>query len=362
MTTINQYIPQVAFHPGETLSEKLNELGMGPKEFAIRTGKPEKTIIAIIKGKSSITAEMAVQFELVLNIPANFWLNMQRNFDEFIAREGRKEELMASISWVKQFPISEMINKGWLPMNKSMESRTSDLLAFFGLSSHHAWEGYYIKQQLKVSFRISLAHTKEPYAISAWLRKGDLQAAELPPIGYDGKKFKDALPVIKSVMAEHPVDFLKRLQSICLAVGVKVVYTPCLPKAPIAGSTRWINDTPLIQLSGRYKRNDSFWFIFFHEVGHIILHGKKDIFLEEIEYSDFDKKKEEAADNFAVKWTLTKEEEQEIIGSEPLTEPEIESFAKKFNTHPGIIIGRLQHDGKIPYGFGRQFIKPVEFN
>jgi HTH-type transcriptional regulator / antitoxin HigA len=96
MATINQYIPQVAFHPGETLSEKLDELGMGPKEFAVRTGKPEKTIIAIIKGKSSITAEMAVQFEHVLKIPAHFWLNIQRSHDEFVAREERKAVLTAS--------------------------------------------------------------------------------------------------------------------------------------------------------------------------------------------------------------------------------------------------------------------------
>jgi addiction module HigA family antidote len=105
MANINQYIPQVAFHPGETLSEKLNELGMGPKEFAVRTGKPEKTIIDIIKGKSSITAEMAVQFENVLKIPAHFWLNMQRGHDEFVAREERKTILSESISWAKLFPI-----------------------------------------------------------------------------------------------------------------------------------------------------------------------------------------------------------------------------------------------------------------
>jgi addiction module HigA family antidote len=362
MANINQYIPQVAFHPGETLSEKLDEIGMGPKEFAVRTGKPEKTIIAIIKGKSSITAEMAVQFEHVLKIPAHFWLNMQRSFDEFVAREERKTLLTGSIGWAKQFPIAEMIKKGWLPQNKSIESRTSDLLAFFSISNHVAWEDYYLKQQLKIAFRISLAHTKEPYAISAWLRKGDLQAAELSANDYNVKNFKDALPDIKSVMVKHPADFSIKLQSICLAAGVKVVYTPSLPKAPINGSTRWLNDTPLIQLSGRYKRNDIFWFTFFHEAGHIILHGKKDIFLEKIDYSDFDKNKEEEADNFAIKWTLTKEEEQEIIDSARLTEADIKFFAKKFNTHPAIIIGRLQHDELIPYGLGRQFIKPVEFN
>lgn len=362
MAKLNQYIPQIAFHPGETLSEKLEELGMGPKEFAVRTGKPEKTIIAIIKGESSITADMAVKFEHVLKIPARFWLNMQCNYDEFLAREKRKTILTESISWAKKFPLTDMIKKGWLPGNKSIENRTSDLLVFFSISNHSAWKDYYLNQQLKVAFRISLAQTKEPYAISAWLRRGDLQASEIKADDYNEKNFKDALPEIKSVMAKHPHDFAKKLQSICLSAGVKVVYTPRLPKAPIAGSTRWLNDIPLIQLSGRYNRNDSFWFTFFHEAGHIILHGKKDIFLEKIDYSDYDINKEQEADNFAIRWTLTKEEEQEIIDAAPLTETDIKSFAKKFNTNPAIIIGRLQHDRLISYGLGRNFLKPIDFN
>ncbi len=60
---------------------------MGPKEFALRTGKPEKTITAILKGDSSITPAMAVQFENVTKIPAHFWINHQRGYDEYIARE-----------------------------------------------------------------------------------------------------------------------------------------------------------------------------------------------------------------------------------------------------------------------------------
>ena len=87
MATKNQYIPQSYPHPGETLEEKLQEIGMVSKEFKIRTGIPEKTVCAIIKGKNSITAEMAVQFESVTKIPANFWLNSQRLYDEYVARE-----------------------------------------------------------------------------------------------------------------------------------------------------------------------------------------------------------------------------------------------------------------------------------
>ena len=194
-----------------------------------------------------------------------------------------------------------------------MKKSWSCSIRWIQITLNRAWEDYYLKQRLKVAFRISLAHTKEPYAISAWLRKGDLQAAELSAKDYNEKNFKDALPVIKSLMAKHPADFSKKLQSICLSSGVKVVYTSCLTKAPIAGSARWHNDTPLIQLSERYKRNDSFWFTFFHEAGHIILHGKKDIFLEKIDYSDFDKNKEKEADNFAIKWIHTKEENRKLL-------------------------------------------------
>ena len=255
--------------------------------------------------------------------------------------------------------MSKLIKQQCLPQRETALEKTSELLTFFGISNHKAWEGYYLKQQLKVAFRISLAHTKEPFAISAWLRKGELQAAELSAKIYSEKKFKDQLTEIKSLMAKHPSDFLNKLQTLCLGAGVKVVYTPCLPKAPINGATRWMNDTPLIQLTGRFKRNDSFWFTFFHEAGHILLHGKKDIFLENISYSEYDKHKEKEADDFAIKWTLTEEEEYEIINEMPLDVNDIKKFSKKFNTHPAIIIGRLQHNQILPYSFGRQFFESI---
>lgn len=362
MTKHNQYYPQSRPHPGETLSEKLEEMEMGAKEFSLRVGKPEKTIIAILKGKSSITPEMAIQFENVTKVPASFWMNHQRSYDEYIARVKHEKVIKEAAPWVRQFPVAEMIKKGWLPSVNTLQEKTIEMLAFFGFSNHTAWEDYYFKQQLKVTFRISLAQTKEPYAISAWLRKGELQADDLQSNEYSEKKFKEALPKIRSIMAAHPDGFFNQLQSICLEAGVKVVYTPCLNKAPINGSARWLNDTPFIQLTGRYNRNDIFWFTFFHEAGHILLHGKKDIFLENLDYSDKDMKREQEADEFAVKWTLTKDGEAEIVAAAPLSEEDVLKFARKFNTHPAIIIGRLQHKRLIPFTAGKQFIVPVEFD
>ncbi len=357
----NQFFPQTVPHPGGTLAEKLEEMGMGPKEFALRTGKPEKTIIAILNGQSSITPDMAIQFENVTKIPAHFWMNHQRGYDEFIARKKHKAVIAGAVPWAKAFPLAEMIKKNWLPAVTTKEEKTDALLSFFGIANHHAWTDYYLNQELKVAFRISLHNTSNPFSISAWLRKGDLQAAAMEVPAYDKVKFRQNLEQIKELMAAQAEGYFRALQKICLHAGVKVVYTPCIAKAPISGATRWIGDTPLVQMSGRYKRNDVFWFTFFHEAGHILLHGKKDIFLEQVDYDDKDIEKEKEANDFAVKWTFSEAEEEQFMTevSDLRNEDNILEYAQKFNTHPAMIAGRLCHKGLVNYAFAHKFFTPV---
>ena len=363
MTKRNEYIPQTVSHPGLTLREKLEELGMSQKEFSVRTGKPEQTIVKVINGESSLTPDMAVQFESVLGIPANFWLKRQQNYDEAVARGKRRDVLVSGRDWARLFPCAKMTQLGWLPKTEEHEQKVEALLCFFGISGHQAWDDYYCGLTLKVSFRISLAHSREPYAISAWLRQGELEAAKLVAPSFSAKTFKTKLESIKKVMAEHPDDFFLLLQQLCLEAGVKVVYTQCLPKAPIHGSTRWMLDnTPLIQLSARYNQNDRFWFTFFHEAGHILLHGRKYISLEDDCFEAEDKAKEAEADAFAVRWTFSEEEERAVIASGALTESDISDFAQKFGTHPAMIIGRFHHKKLLPYHIGRKFIQPVHFD
>ena len=303
MAIRNQYNPESIPHPGITLSEKLSEMEMGPKEFALRSGKPEKTIIAILSGKSAITPDMAIQFEMVTKIPATYWMNHQGGYDEYIARIKRQKEIKAAHSWSTKFPVDEMIDLGWLPKLKNDDEKTNELLSYFGFASHKAWEKYYFKQQLKVAFQISLSESNKPHAISSWLRKGELQAKNLNANNYTKTKFKNALPVLKAIAQNKKLISFEELQQICLDNGVKVVHTPVLKDAPINGATRWIKDTPLIQLSNISKLNDNFWHTFFHEVAHIILHGKKEIFLENLTFNQRTKIKEKEADEFARKWT-----------------------------------------------------------
>lgn len=360
MATFRKFVPQVRFHPGITLSEKLEEMEMSIKEFAVRTSKPEKTIFAIIGGKSSVTPDMAVAFESVTKIPVHFWLNKQRGYDEYIARKRREEQLALDYEWARTFPLSKMMELGWIPSVTTAEDKVKVLLSFFQVSTVKAWEDYYMNQQLKVTFRISLGGTKEPHAISAWLRRGEIQAAEMDVPEYSEKALREAIPAMKSLCAEHPSDFAKRLQELCAGAGVKLVYTPCLPKAPINGSTRWLNNVPCIQMTGRYKRNDIFWFTFFHELGHILLHGKKDVFLEDIEYADKQKGKEDEADAFSSRILLPQSAENEIIKHGDFSPETIRNYAVKYGVHPAVIVGRLQHKKVIPFTANANMVEKVE--
>lgn len=206
-TKRNQYHPETVSHPGTTLSEKLAEMHMGSKEFAVRTGKPEKTISSVLSGESAITPDMAVLFEDVLNIPANFWLTRQKHYDEAVARMKRSESINQSLDWAKLFPYADMAKLSWVTATRNPGERVEYLFKFFGIGNKDAFEDYYFKQKLKVSFRVSLAHTKRPYAFAAWLRQGELQSTSIGCSGYDPKILLGNLPRIKEIMANQPEDF-----------------------------------------------------------------------------------------------------------------------------------------------------------
>ena len=95
MEARNQYNPRTVSHPGKTLLAKIQEIGMSVREFALRSAKPEKTILAVIKGDSSITPDMVVIFENVTQIPAHFWLARQRNYDEYLAKNRMEQRIEA---------------------------------------------------------------------------------------------------------------------------------------------------------------------------------------------------------------------------------------------------------------------------
>ena len=78
--------PDTAIPPGETIKETIEFLGMTQTELAARMGRPLKTINEIIKGKTMITPETAIQLERVLGISADYILRLEQFYRKTLAR------------------------------------------------------------------------------------------------------------------------------------------------------------------------------------------------------------------------------------------------------------------------------------
>ncbi|MBN1339710.1 MAG: HigA family addiction module antidote protein [Bacteroidales bacterium] len=333
--------------PGDTIQETLDEIGMSQQELSERMGRHKKTINEIIKGIAPITAQTAIQLERVLGIDASFWLNREQQYREELERIEQEENLENAAEWVKRFPATIMKKRGLIADVNDIKQIANQVLRYFGIASPKEWDSIYT--QTSVAFRISLAHVSEPEAISVWLRYGEIMLARMELPEFNKEAFKKALGNVLELACEHPDGFNETLVQLCKECGVGLVYTQSFSHAPINGAVRWFRNNPLMQLSDRYKTNDKFWFDFFHEAGHILLHGKRDVFLEHDIEMETNKTKEKEADNFAARILIPENVYRQLNNFGHFNEDIIRSIACKNRIHPGILVGRLQHDGLIKY-------------
>jgi HTH-type transcriptional regulator/antitoxin HigA len=339
------YRPDYAVLPGDSLAEALESVSMTQKELAGRMGRPLKTINEIVKGKAAITAETALQLERVLGTPAGFWLNLERNYREALARQAETERLKQGLAWITHFPTRAMQKAGWLKASGGVE-QLQELLNFFGIASPDQWNGLW--GEAKVAYRESAAFTSDAGAVAAWLRRGELSAQGIACQPYNEEKFRKALHAARGLTGAPPDTFQSELRGLCADAGVAVVLVRELPKVRVSGATRWMSPTKaLIQLSLRYKTDDQLWFSFFHEAGHVLLHGKRAVFIED-GTSPKDAKEAEA-DVFAADVLIPRDEFERIRAAHPLSEARVRNFAAEIGVAPGIIVGRLQHDGLLPF-------------
>jgi len=341
----NQYIPDDVSPPGETLLEVLESRGMSQSELADRTGRPTKTINEIIKGKAAITPETAIQFELALGVPATFWNKRERDYREFLAKKKEIERLESQADWLDRIPYRAMANAGWFPRSSNKSEQLLQVLMFFAVASPGSWNEVWQNQH--ALFRQSSRFEIDMGAVAAWLRKGELEAQQVRCEEFDPSRFRDVLFAVRALTRELPQNFAQVLVDECSRAGVCVVFVPELPKTRVWGSARWLSNTcALIQLSLRYKFDDHLWFTFFHEAGHILLHGKRDFFIDRDEQGTNDRESE--ADAFARDWLIPPDTYRTFRRRGAISCAAIGRFAYEIGVAAGIVVGRLQHDDLLP--------------
>lgn len=350
-----EYLPNHAVPPGATLTEVLGERGMSQTELAQRTDLSPKHINRIVKGHVQISTDVAIRLERVTDVPARLWLNLEATYREHLARLD-ESALVDDLPLLDDLPIASMVKLGILTKRLGRFDRLREVLMYLGVANRNAW----IKtlNSLEASFRMSKAHRCNPAAVAVWLRMGEIEAAKINCAPWNRSRFREVLTEVRGLTrVGDPAVWQPRLVELCAGAGIAFVAVPEVDGARTHGAARWLTpDKGLIQLSIRGKWSDVFWFSFFHEASHILDRSKKPIFLSG---RDKDSPAERKADRFAQNFLIPPSHADELRSLR--SSVDVEDFAAFVGIHPGIVVGRLHHEGLWNYSQGHTLRSRLRF-
>jgi len=350
------FAPDWLAPPGDTIADVLEERGWTQAELARRLGYTEKHVSQLINGKAAITEDTASRLERVLGSTAGFWLRKEATYRERLERQQFAQRCAGWVDWLDRLPIKELMAQGIVSKARLVEKNKPVLveacLRFFGVASPDEWEGVYVAD-LKAQYRRSRAEQSDLAAIATWLRLGEKQAEGWDAPKFDRARFVEALREIRLLTTQPPQVFEPQMKRLLRDAGVTLALVPAIPRAHVSGVARWLSPSrPLIQMSLYGKTNDRFWFTFFHEAAHILLHGtsaqeRKVVFLDDPDGGESENTLENEANRWAADFLIPPADAREL----PLLKAKtsVLVFANRLSIHPGIVVGRLQHEGIVPY-------------
>ncbi|MCD4824548.1 MAG: helix-turn-helix domain-containing protein [Phycisphaerae bacterium] len=330
-----EFQPEFAVAPCETLRETIESLGMTQKELATRTGLTVQSLNRIFKDKQPITYETANKLELATGVPARFWNSLEAQYREQLAKLEEREQLKQDWEWLKEIPVSELRKRGYIQPTRDKSLLLREILGFYGVSSVGAYRD--IWESPKVAARRSPCFESNPGWASAWIRMGELQAQQIETQPFDRGKFTLALQKIRHLTYLKADVFEAELKRLCAEAGVAVALVPKLNKVPWHGATKWLKYKAMILLSLRGRGEDKFWVSFFHEAGHILLHGKSNLYINDESKED---QQEIQADRYAANILIPERYNSQI--RQARSKESIRRLADEIGVCPGIVAGRYQ--------------------
>ena len=346
-----------AVPPGETLQEWLDERRMTQAELARRTSLTTKHINQVVKGVVGISPEVAISLERVTGVPARFWIQLDANHRTARLGDDELNRLRADTDLLDVFPVAELRRRGHLPKRVSAAETVRAIYQFFGVADRSALARTWIEQPTML--RPSAAFEPDDAALAAWVRLCELDALMASAKAFDESTLREALPDLRSLSQLPGIQWLKPLRQGLAHAGVVLVIEKELPKSRINGAARWVTpDRAMVAVSLRHRRDDIFWFTLFHELGHILLHSKRRTFVDSTT-TNIEANIEDEADQFASSTLIPLSMESELL--ELRNQHDIVAFARRLNVAPGVVVGRLQHEGVLPWNQMNHLLVRYEF-
>jgi HTH-type transcriptional regulator/antitoxin HigA len=345
--------PAHAVSPGEILSAELEARGWSQKDLAEITGRPHQAINEIVKGAKQITPETAIELAEAFGTSSDFWLNLESNYRLHEAEKQKRDrgKIGQRSRLFQKVPLRELIKRGWIKATKRVEELEEEVCRFLQIDS--------IDQTPKfaaVNFRRAEDRGPEASAQLAWIARVEQLARQQKVGRFVPSKLNAGLKDILH-LSEKEMDVAivpERLASL----GIHFVIVRHMPKTYLDGATWMIRRNPVIALTLRYDRIDSFWFTLLHEIDHII---SKHAGVCTVYDGKSANKEENQANEEAKAWLVDPNELHTFVENTRFfySKDAIESFAIQTKRHPGIIVGRLQFEGLMGYNYLRNYLVKV---
>jgi HTH-type transcriptional regulator / antitoxin HigA len=365
MSEEKDFQPDWVSPPGETIAEILEQKNLSPIKFAERIGRTSEEVEELIRGAENITIETARKLQNILGASVAFWMIRESQYREDQVRLANNILPGSTERWLAELPLRDMEKFGWI---KSVSGSGSlmECLRFFGLPDFQAWREKYIGMLQQAAFKTSRAFPANPSATAAWLRQAEIEAESISCEPWSAERFTQTLAEIRQLTRKKdPNIFTPELRRQCAKCGVAVVILRAPAGCRASGATRFLSsEKALLLLSFRYLSDDHFWFTFFHEAGHLLLHNQKALFLEGHDVPAAKEEEEEEANKFAADILIPARFRKEMLNL-PVNGFVIMRFAKVVGVSPGIVVGQLQYHGRFTHrqlnNLKRRFIwKPNE--
>ncbi len=340
----------IATPPGATIREQLNDRGMSQKEFAVRMNMSEKHISKLINGDVQLTPEMAVKLEIVLGVPAKFWMNLEAIYREKIVKAKAENAMDEEIEIARRFPYSEMAKIGWISTTKNSKEKVMNLRNFFEVVDLSVLGDTLIT---RIACRRLALTEKSDLALMAWAQEAKIQARKIDTAPIDTKRLNSVIPDIRKMTVLSSDEFSQELKRCLADCGVALIFLPHLKGSFLQGASFMDGNKIVVGMTTRGKDADKFWFSLFHELAHIVLgHITKT--------TGTSNEDENAADKWAADQLIDPDDLNRFKEQGDYSERSIIQFSHEQEIAPGIIVGRLQAEGLIKYNMFNNLKKKYE--
>ena len=346
MNNISEYKDIVAFHPGYYIADVIEDMGVSQAEFATRLGTNTKTLSYLLNGQANITNDLAKKLSVMMGTSPDVWLNLQNTYDQKLIEIQQAKDFDEQAEIVRLIDYKYFIEVVGLPVTKAIKEKIANLCGWFKVSDLRIM----LTPDFLVNYRTGVGNVNEKNIINsrAWIQTAINFSHRIETKPYDAEKLKAYLPELRSMTVQSPEVFMPRMREIFAECGVAFVLLPNLKNSGVNGAVKWINDERVVlAMNNRRLDADIFWFSLFHEIKHVLQRKIKTVFISygEKEMIEMNEKLEEDADNFATNYLIPASEFRKFAPNKFTSDAEIVAFAKSIGVHPGIVAGRLQHEG-----------------